>query len=676
MYVDKIHCYEFGQFRLDVTNNQLSKNEVPVSITQKSFEILLFLIENQGIVLKKDELLDTLWEGNFVEESTLTQHIYMLRKALKQKGEGEVFIETIPKIGYRFVAEVKEVIYENPNVHTSVSPHYPDLTESLSEPIDSGIAYFRALPEDNVNFIYDEKKKTREFGKAGFPRRRVFLIGGLLFLLIALSAGGYFLYRTGLLNSSAAVEKSDLQIKSIAVLPFRQIGQIQDEKLGLGMADVLISKLGNFEEISVRPTSAVIRFADEGQGDLFEIGRKLNVDAILIGTIQRENDLVRINVQLYRISDQQQLCSQKFDEHYSNIFKVQDRISEKIAQKLLLNTGRSGQSLVYLEYTSNTEAYQAYSMGLFHWSKRTEEGLDQALKYFKTAVEKDPKFAHAYAYLADTYTLIAYYKMKSMPPEVALANGKEIAKKALILDPDCSEALTALATAYFIENKGKEGVELLNKAIKINPNNSTARVRLAWQFVYEGDLEKAIEEMRLAQVLDPLSRTTNIALAQLLYLARRPDDAIVYSRRALEIDSNSVEARRWLADSYEQKGMYKEAVEELNKVLKVKKDDSQTILNLSRIFAKEKKINESKKLLAKALESEKTAETDYLVALDYITWGKTDEAIKLLKDYKSETNGSYPHFLHDYRLDPIRDNPEFKKILSVEENNKKEDADG
>ncbi len=291
-------------------------------------------------------------------------------------------------------------------------------------------------------------------------------------------------------------------------MPFNIIGQAKDEKLGLGMADVLISKLGNLEGISVRPTSSIIRFSEDENQDLFEIGRKLNVDAILVGTVQRENDLIRVNVQLYRISDHSQIATEKFDEKYSNIFSIQDRISDKIAGKLFLKTNQNENSPIYLKYTDNIEAYQAYSMGLFHWNKRTQENMEKAVGYFQIAVEKDPNFAYAYAYLADSYALIGYYRMGTMPSDLALSKGKETALKALELNANCSEAMTALSTIFLMQGESEEASKMLTRALEINPNNSMARVRLAWGYVYQGKLDKSIEEMKTAQIWRKSEKTS------------------------------------------------------------------------------------------------------------------------------------------------------------------------
>ena len=196
---------------------------------------------------------------------------------------------------------------------------------------------------------------------------------------------------------------------------------------------------------------------------------------------------------------------------------------------------------------------QAYSMGLFHWNKRTADGLKKAVSDFQTAIEKDPEFVLAHAYLADTYTLAAYDDYDFVNQKEARENANAAAAKALELDPNCSEALTALAVNLLgRENKGKS-FELLKKAIETKPNNATAHQRIAWQYAARGDIQQALEEMQTAQNLDPQARNTNNGSGDGLNYARRPDDSMVYSRRVLELDPTDTMAKFSLAESFNRK---------------------------------------------------------------------------------------------------------------------------
>ncbi|HUF04459.1 MAG TPA: winged helix-turn-helix domain-containing protein [Aridibacter sp.] len=347
MSENNVQYYDFGDFRLDLVNYRLTESGEPVPLTQKSFELLQYLIENRSQVLKKDELLDALWEGNYVEEANLTQHVYMLRKALRQKGAEHVFIETIPKTGYRFVAHVEAIVDTGEPEQISAEPHSPHDSDpgppAISE--EAGDAAFPTPPD-----------APRGIGRANV-RTALALIGGCGVLVAAI------VYFSG---AGAAVIESGPG--SIAVLPFKQISEEKDEKLGLGIADVIIAKLANIDSIAVRPTTSIIRYASGDTNDLFEVGKALNVDYVIEGSIQKENGKVRITTQLYSVSGKKQVWTETFDEEYTDIFALQDAISERIAQKVALGFRANERTFPFRQYTSDPEAYQAYSTGLAYWS--------------------------------------------------------------------------------------------------------------------------------------------------------------------------------------------------------------------------------------------------------------------------------------------------------------------
>lgn len=639
------HCnYEFGEYRLDVINHRLLQNGCPVQLTQKSFEILQTLIENRDRVVKKEELLNLVWSDCYVEDATLTQHIYMLRKTLKQNNGGAALIETVPKLGYRFAAEVREIYGGNGNHTQKEEIEFEEvlISETLqTEPELHNITY-ENYSEYSPDFLPPENS---------FSKKAVLLasVAGVLAFYIGLSV---YLSANGTRSNSVSNSERG---KSIAVLPFKQISEEKDEKLGVGMADVLISKLGNGNDLRILPTGSIIRYSDEDLSNLSNIGRELGVNSVLTGTIQREGEDIRVTAHLYDVNEQRSLWSGKFDEKFSNIFSVQDAISEQIARELASKIQNGEEPPADGKYTKNIEAHQAYSMGLFHWNKRTEDGLRKAISDFRTAIEKDPEFALAYAYLADTYTLIAYYQFDFMPAREAREKADFAARKALELDPNCSEALTALAVNQIgRENAGKT-FELLQKAIEIKPNNATAHQRIAWQYAARGDIAKALEEMQTAQNLDPQARNTNIGLATILNYARRPDDSIVYSRRVLEFDPANARAKFSLAESLEQKGEFEEAERIIEEIPTANKNDGNKKLIISRIYAKTGRQIESQKIL-KEIEKYKKAESlSYEIALAHAALGNKTAALKWLEKSASESGGLIQFFIrNDYNLDGLR----------------------
>lgn len=357
---DKVYCVDFGLYRLDISNNRLLKNDVPVYLTQRSFEVLRYLAENSGRILKKDELLDSIWGEEFAEETTLTQHIYMLRKVLKDGDKDGKYIETIPKVGYRFIAEVSDSSYEKPQIR----------------PVEKNFSH-KEINQSNIKIIHQKtpppvretsgllpqivsRKSERKsgFGKF-FSVRNVSLAGFTVFIC--------FVFGLLFFDLNSRFNKIDsARINSIVVLPFEQIGGKKDEKIGLGTADVLISNLGKFENLTVLPTNAIAGYTDENAADLSEIGKKLNVDAVLTGTIEQHGEIFTISVQLYNTRDKTILWSENFNEDYSNIFALQDKVSEQISNKLSIIIKNKKYPPTFVEHAGISDSRQSYLVGVYY----------------------------------------------------------------------------------------------------------------------------------------------------------------------------------------------------------------------------------------------------------------------------------------------------------------------
>lgn len=651
----KIHYYDFGIFRLDVTNCELLKDGEHIALTLKSFEILHFLIQNRGRMLKKEDILEVIWTDSFVEEANLAQHIYMIRKALKDCGDDNNYIETIPKYGYRFVGEVTEGSISPDDFHRSFQPNNSIVRSNRFE---------ADLEEDLPQNKYELPESLPELTQ----RKHHLLIPNIIIatiFAILISAFIYFVY------FSASEKKSDISsIRSISILPFKQIGGGKDEQLGLGLADTLISRLSNQNRISILPTTTIAKFADTESVDLIELGEKLEVDAILTGTIQKENDIIRVNVQLISVNDRSTLWTDKFDAEFSEIFTLQDKVSEQLAHKLSLPIEDSEQIKINVQNTKNAEAFREYSLGISFWNDRTSENLPKAIEHFENAIAKDANFAPAYSHLADTYSLVGYYKLKDiMSPEEAIEKANKMAEKALELDAGSSEAYAALAMIALYEDNYEKATKFYRKAIELKPDNATAHQRLAWMLTTNDNLKEAIKEMRLAQKADSQSQLINTNLARLLRLNRQTDEALSYCKKAVEIDPSNILTKVILAEIYEQKGLLDKSIEELKAIPKNAPEEKTAKLLLSRVYAKKGEKKTARKILNEATKIESKEETpSYEVATIYTHLGEKKEAVKKLQ---TATDNSLLYFLHlkyDYNIDPLRDSPEYTKILSKSKN--------
>lgn len=583
--------FEFGPFRLDLSERLLARNGKAVPLAPMLFKTLVILVENSGHILEKDELMKRLWPDTFVEESSLAQNIFQLRKALKDGGSGRRYIETVPKRGYRFSADVREIVH--------------DVSETTS-----------AYPT-NGRFLIKE-------------------------------------------------DETGLAVKSLAVLPFKTLGEHKsaDEYLGLGMADATIIKLSGLGQLVVVPTSTVFKYAGR-KNDPQAVGRKLGADAVLQGTIQRAGKRVRVTVQLISLNDGKTIWSGKFDEHFTDIFAVQDSISEQVAGALALRFTAAERRRLRKRYTENTEAYQAYLTGLFFWNKKSKEGLNKAVEYFQQAIEQDPSYALAYAGLADSYFWIAYSDFDTLTRSKSFEMSRSNALKALELDPFVAEAHAALATVKVKHDRDTIGAERsFERAIATNPNCAMAYSRYTYFLAAMGRLGESLQKIKRAQQLDPLSPDANASLAYILYFARDYDEAIRYCQRALDLEPNFLDALLLLGLSYEQKGMIEEAITQFSKAKDANTDSTEPLELLGHVFAISGQTFEARKILSELHSSAKQNSIHpYNVALIHAALGQSEQAFELLEKPYANWTERLRMLRFDPRMDIFKEDSRFTTIV-------------
>ena len=518
-----LHFYEFGPFRLNATERLLQRGSEIVALTPKVLDTLLVLIENSGHIVEKTQLMEQLWPDSFVEESSLTQNISLLRKALSEGDTESNYIETIPKRGYRFVAQVTER-HELTNCNPLL-----DLEDVF---------------ESEKHFT-PKLTPVRQWEPSRYYA---------LFVVATLFATVVFIYW-----SRHRTTQETIGVRSIAVLPFKTIGtNAQTDLLGLGMADALIIKLSKLDQLTVLPTSSVFRYTSRDK-DAIDIGSDLGVEGVLDGTLQRDGDLVRVTAQLIRLKDGKTVWSGKFDERYSSIFLLQDSISEQLSASLRPQVDQGKQTPSKAHPTDNVEAYQSYLTGLSFWNRRTHENLPKAIHYLEEAVARDPNFATARAILADCYYLSAEGEYLVATPEEALERATDAVTKALQIDDSLAEAHTVKAGINLAQKQFDEAGREFQRALELNPNYAVAHLRYGYYLFYALKLDEALVQMRRAQQLDPASPITNGALAGMLYNAHDFDGCIAYAQRAVELEPTVFSAHLNMGEAYAQKRMFKEA---------------------------------------------------------------------------------------------------------------------
>jgi TolB-like protein/DNA-binding winged helix-turn-helix (wHTH) protein/Tfp pilus assembly protein PilF len=564
-FSEKIDFYDFDMFRLDLKQQKLFKRGEMILLTPKAYQTLRILVSRAGEIVEKEEMISELWKDSFVEEANLSQYIYLLRKIIGKDEKGEQIIETINKRGFRFTASVTKTA-------SNLPPQNANGETVRSAPTFSTVNISSDSDNDTFN-----KKVFRNHGilKKILRNSRFFLPGLAIILLIAaVTITGAYIF------SDRQNNEPDQIIRSIAILPFRSIDpESNDPKFGLGMSDSIIMQLSKLQKVAVRPTSAIFRFTDNQEIDPVSAGKALNVEAILEGTVQRDSDRVRVSVRLLRVSDNKILWAETFDSPYQNIFDLQDSISRKVSESLALNLTQQQQQTLAERYTSNTEAFQAYQLGIYFWNTRTKSGLQKAANYFEQATRLDQNYALSYAMLADSFNMLGYYNFADK--QEMLKKARPMAEKALQLNDKIAES--HLALAYIQQNTpGEEEheTESLQRAIELSPYNSTAHIRYGWSFIPQKNLEETVRQIRIGQENDPLSPTANNALCTVLMFHRNFDEGLKYCEKAYEIAPDSPANRLALARVYFLSGKYEEAFQKVNEELAIGKENSEKIFAL------------------------------------------------------------------------------------------------
>lgn len=569
------HRYDFGPFRLDVVMRRLYNGTEIVPLTHKALDLLLALVRNAGQIVEKEELMRQVWPDVVVEESNLTQHIHLLRKALSQERDEPIYIETIPGRGYRFVAGVREVIDG----------------QSSEEP------------------------------------------------------------------------ESQSAIRSLAALPFRLLGaESQDQYLGLGLADALITRLSNVLQIIVRPTGAVLRYA-RSERDPVEIGRELRVDAILEGSVQRAGEKVRVTAQLVRVADGATLWADKFDERFTDILAVEDAISEQVAGALTLRLSGIEREKLTKRYTENTAAYHLYLKGRYFWNKITEQGFLKGIEYFEQAVAVDPDYALAYVGLADCHLLLVDLGYRSS--KEALPKAQAAAQTAIAIDEALAEAHTSLAHTRFYYDWDFAGAEQeFQRALELNPNYATAHQWYGWYFHGIGAHDRAVAELQRAREIDPLSLIINTTLGIAFLSQRQYEQARGYFQDVIDIDPHFALAHHCLGLALAHQARLAEAVAELQQTIQLSGNSPLTLGAMGYIYAICGKRVEAHAVLEELQEQAKHRYVSpYHVARVYAGLGEKDSAFAWLEQ-AYQTRSHYLVWIKtDFLLDHLRPDPRFRSLL-------------
>src|SRR4249920_157196 len=505
-----VRIYRFGAFAVDAQTGELSNAGLRTPLRDQPLQLLLALLERPGELVTREELTRRLWPADtFVDfDRGLNKAINHLREALHDHADHPQFIETLPRKGYRFIAPVK-----------------PDAVDV--EAASDGI------PPSH------SKRSVWLVVAAGC----IAAVG----VAIAVDVGGVRRWIGG--RSVTAPH-----IASLAVIPLETLsGDPEQEYFADGMTDALITDLAKIGSLRITSRTSVMKYKATKR-TIKDIGRELDVDAVVEGTVTRAGNRVRITAQLIQVSTDMHLWAETYERDLSEVLELQRAVATDIARRIDVVVRPLDRPRIV-----QPEAYGLYLKGRYAFYQYTSQGWQRAIEHFTRAIERDPTFASAYSGLAETYVVAGAYD--AIPGDEALTRGKTAAAKALALDDGLASAHYALATAYtWFDWDWQSAEREFRRALALDPNDALGRNWHGGYLSLRRRHQEAIAEHERARDLDPLSLIVNANLARALYWARRYDEAVTQARRTLELDLRFWIALFWLEGALRHQGLLKEAV--------------------------------------------------------------------------------------------------------------------
>jgi TolB-like protein/DNA-binding winged helix-turn-helix (wHTH) protein/Flp pilus assembly protein TadD len=626
--------YEFGPFRLDPNRRRLFFGDEVVALSPKAIQTLILLVENRGKLLERETLMDALWPHVIVEDANLTVAVSQLRKALNQNGDNAEFIETIPRVGYRFVADVCEVIKEPP-------PLIPEERKRL-QPTAEANGTTTAPPELQAKISLPPEQPPRRM-------QRRLIVALALCLIIAVAAIAYRLVRS---SSSAPAN-----ISSVAVLPLKNLtGDPAAEYFSDGITESIISELSKIPELKVISRASVFVFKGK-EIDPTEAGRRLGVASIVEGSLLKSKDRIRVQLRLVAAADGHIIWSgDSYERAAADILEVQDEISCNVAEHLrpVFCAGKPAR-----RSTENVAAYEAYLKGRYYMSQRTAEGLMKAIQFFQQAIEIDARYALAYCDLAESYKLAVWYV--PMPASEAVPQLQTAAIKAIELDSSLAEAHTAMAEVYSFQRRWKESLAENERAISLNPGYGVGHHNVALALALIGRNAEALTHIQRARELDPLSVIINTDFGWVYYLGHRYDEAIAQYQKALELDPHFTLAHFDLALAYSALALHDKAIAEMQNA---RGRGSDYLAGLGYLYAVAGRRAEALTTLA---ELQRLANQQYVppyhFAWIYTGLGDKDKAIALLQQVYAEHTQHVVDFKTVPMFDSLRSDERFQELI-------------
>ena len=580
------HTYEFGVYQLDTEEKVLVREGQPVALPPKDLETLVVLVEKAGHIVGKEELLEKVWPGVFIEENNLARRVFNLRQVLGEGPDGRKYIETIPKRGYRFVGSVRELgdsaESTAPAPRTSDSPH--------------------------------STLQTR-------GRRTLWSWAIAAVLIVAASLLTQHFWRA----RNASPDRVML-----AVLPFENLsGDANEDYFADGLTEEMIVQLGQVQpsRLGVIARTSIVHYKHTKQS-IAEIGRELGVGYVMEGSVRRAGGRVRITAQLIQAAQQTHVWAETYERSLDDVLTIQTEIARKVTDSLSIEL-LPARTRLDANAHLNLDSYDKYLLGLHELGQGSKDSVTKAIHYFQEAIEEEPKDARLYSALSQAYDAATTYY--SSPAEV-MPRAKEAALKAVELDPNLASAHVKLGYVHLFYDWDWPAAEKeYRRALEINPSSPEAQLGYANYLGTLGRFDEALSRVQQAYLYDPLAVESRNEALWIYYFSGRMPETVDQCHKTIELEPAAGTPYIVLAMAYAQMGKRAETLRAAEDAVHFADFPSGNATTASAL-AQVGETLKAKKVLARALEQAKQRYVcRFIVAAAYTELGENEKALQSLE---------------------------------------------
>jgi len=557
--------YQVDDLTIDLAPRRVRRAGTLIRLQALSFDLLVTLVRAAPNLASFEHLSERVWPGLVITPETIVQRVKLLRNALGDDPHAPRYIEGVRGRGYRMVAAVRPLTERQGTPEPVRASSLEESKAADGTSLGAGIADTEAVAGGSRS--------------AGPPASRVALrwFGGTLIIVVLLAAYWAIVSHRGASKPAERTSSGSAAIHSLAVLPLENLsGDKEQEYFADGMTDALTNDLAQLGSLRVISRTSAMHFKGSKE-TLPQIGRDLEVDAVVEGTVAHGDNRVRVTAQLVEANSDHHLWAKSYERDLKNVLAMQDEIAQDITEQIRVRVTPEERKLVMQVHAIDPEAYDASLRGWYWLNQLSPEGSRKALDYFHKAIAADPNYSLAYAGLADSFLQLAF--SGDLPLKTVHDQARDAAVKALALDPSLAEAHVALGNLKFWSDWDWSGAEAeFKRATTLNPNNANAHFWYSNYLLPMGRLDDAMKEIEISRDLDPFSVAVAWWRGQVLYHARRYDDAVRQNQRGLEMHPDNVMFYEAMADVYEQKKMFAEAFAVRQRALNLSKDPNVTAL--------------------------------------------------------------------------------------------------